>query len=56
MTVTDHTVAIDLGGTNVRAALVDERGTITDRIQRPTPHSHPEPTVILEMMSEVAGV
>jgi glucokinase len=56
MTASDHTVAIDLGGTNVRAALIHENGTITDRIQRSTPHSHPDPTVILEMMSEVAGL
>lgn len=56
MTTADFTVAIDLGGTNVRAALVDRHGRITDRIQRSTPHSHPEPTVILEMMSEVAGL
>ncbi|NNE96127.1 MAG: ROK family protein [Acidimicrobiales bacterium] len=56
MTATSHTVAIDLGGTNVRAALVDSSGAIVDRIQRPTPHTHPEPTVILEMMSEVTGM
>ncbi len=56
MTDTNYTVAIDLGGTNVRAALVNQNGTITDRIQRPTPHSYPEPTVLLEMMSEVAGL
>lgn len=49
------TVAIDLGGTNVRASLVAEDGKIKDRIQRPTPHHHPEPTIILEMMSEVSG-
>jgi glucokinase len=49
------TVAIDLGGTNVRAALVAEDGSIEDRIQRPTPHHHPDPTIIVEMMSEVAG-
>ncbi len=51
-----HTVAIDLGGTNVRAARVAADGTIEDRIQRPTPHHHPEPTIILEMMSEVMGL
>ena len=50
-----HIVAIDLGGTNVRAARVAEDGTIEDRIQRPTPHYQPEPTVILQMMAEVAG-
>ena len=55
MTSTGHTVAIDLGGTNVRAALVADDGTIVNRIQRPTPHGDPEPTVILEMMGEVAG-
>lgn len=55
MNSTGHTVAIDLGGTNVRAALVADDGTIVDRFKRPTPHSDPEPTVILEMMSEIAG-
>lgn len=50
-----RTVALDLGGTNVRAALVSAHGVIEDRIQRPTPHHDPDPTVILEMMSEVAG-
>ena len=55
MTSTGRTVAIDLGGTNVRAALVADDGTIVDRIRRSTPHTDPEPTVILEMMSEIAG-
>lgn len=51
----DPTIAIDLGGTNVRAALVSANGEILDRLQRGTPKTHPEPTVLLEMMREVAG-
>ncbi len=55
MSDTVYTVGIDLGGTNVRAALVSDDGTIVNRIQRPTPHDDPEPTVLLELMAEVAG-
>jgi glucokinase len=32
------TLAVDLGGTNMRVAVVDERGTIVDRDHAPTPH------------------
>ncbi len=33
-----HTLAVDLGGTNMRVAVVDRAGTIRDRAQEPTPH------------------
>ena len=32
------TLAVDLGGTNMRVAVVDETGTIVDRDHAPTPH------------------
>lgn len=32
------TLAVDLGGTNMRVAVVDEHGTIVDRDHAPTPH------------------
>ena len=31
-----YTVGVDLGGTNIVAALADERGTLLARTQRPT--------------------
>ena len=33
-----HTLAVDLGGTNMRVAVVDREGTVLDRAQEPTPH------------------
>ena len=33
-----HSLAVDLGGTHMRVAVVDERGTIVDRDESPTPH------------------
>lgn len=33
-----RTLAVDLGGTNMRVAVVDETGTIVDRDHAPTPH------------------
>jgi len=32
-----HTLAVDLGGTNMRVAVVDRAGTILDRAREPTP-------------------
>lgn len=49
------TVAIDLGGTHVRAALVRHDGTIVERIRRATPIDDPEPTAIVELINEVVG-
>ena len=43
------TVGIDLGGTHVRAALVDEDGTVLHRERHTTPHDDPEPTMLVEM-------
>lgn len=33
-----HTLAVDLGGTNMRVAVVERSGAILDRAQEPTPH------------------
>jgi glucokinase len=33
-----HTLAVDLGGTNMRVAVVERSGAILDRSQAPTPH------------------
>jgi glucokinase len=33
-----HTLAVDLGGTNMRVAVVTREGTVLDRAQQPTPH------------------
>ena len=44
-----HTLAVDLGGTNMRVAVVESSGAILDRAQAPTPHDAPtiEPLVHL---------
>ncbi|WP_040834460.1 ROK family protein [Nocardia brevicatena] len=35
------TVGIDIGGTNIRASVVDGTGEVLDTVQAPTPHSAP---------------
>ena len=47
-------VAIDLGGTNLRAALVEPDGSITKRDRRATPSSDPRPTAVVEMIAAMA--
>ncbi len=44
-----HTLAVDLGGTNMRVAVVDRSGSVVDRIHEPTPHDATtiEPLVVL---------
>ncbi|HSO96933.1 MAG TPA: ROK family protein [Acidimicrobiia bacterium] len=44
-----HTLAVDLGGTNMRVAVVDAAGTVLHRVHEPTPHDAPtiEPLVSL---------
>src|SRR5579859_2111317 len=49
------TLAVDLGGTNLRAALVDAEGRIQARHQRPTPHDASAPEALLELVREVGG-
>jgi glucokinase len=36
-----HTLAVDLGGTNMRVAVVEHSGAILDRAEAPTPHDAP---------------
>ena len=50
-----RTIAVDLGGTHVRAAVVDESGTVLHRIRRSTPADEPSPAFLVEMMAEVRG-
>ncbi len=50
-----QTIAIDLGGTHVRAAVVDADGTVVRRVRRATPHDEPTPSFIAELIGEVAG-
>ena len=47
------TVAVDLGGTHIRAALVTETGEILTRRRTETPSSDPKPTIICELIAEV---
>lgn len=48
-----RTIAIDLGGTHVRAALVDEGGSVLHRVRRSTPTDDPSPKFLVELMHEV---
>lgn len=50
-----RTIAVDLGGTHVRAALVDASGEVLHRIRRSTPTADPTPAFLVEMMHEVRG-
>jgi glucokinase len=51
--LTGTSVAIDLGGTNVRAATVAGDGTILHRLQRPTPVTDPTPELMVDLAKEV---
>jgi glucokinase len=51
--VTEPTIAIDLGGTHVRAALVASDGTIVAGNRRRTPSDEPDPSVIPRMIAEI---
>ncbi len=48
-------LAVDLGGTHVRAALVEPDGTVHDRIRRATPHGDVDPSFVCTLMAEVAA-
>src|SRR5258708_40147112 len=48
-----QTIAIDLGGTSVRAALVDASGTLIDQVKEPI-RTGSEPTQIVDMMTRMA--
>jgi glucokinase len=47
---TTHTLAVDLGGTNMRAAVVHDDGTIVDRAHAPTPHDVPTIDPFVELV------
>jgi len=47
-------LALDVGGTNIRAALVDESGTVSCRQERDTPRD-PECDVVVDLAREVAA-
>ena len=47
------TVAVDLGGTQVRAAVVDPDGRVRLRLRRETPHAALEPIVLVEMATQL---
>ncbi len=53
--MSDRSVAVDLGGTHLRAALVDEDGTILKRLQTTTPQDESQPDVLLALIAAVAG-
>ncbi len=46
-------VAVDLGGTNVRAALVDPDGRIHHRLQRRTPAEEDRPDAIADLVADL---
>lgn len=50
------TVAVDLGGTHVRVALVSDDGTIVASDRRATPSSDPTPAFIPSLVKEAANV
>jgi predicted NBD/HSP70 family sugar kinase len=50
-----HTLAVDLGGTNMRVAVVHDDGTIVDRLHAPTPHGTPDTGPFLDLVREVRG-
>ncbi len=51
---TAHTVAIDLGGTHLRAALVSSDGAVIKRVRTATPAGDPAPTILVDLMREMA--
>ncbi|WP_394275672.1 ROK family glucokinase [Luteococcus sp.] len=50
-------IGIDIGGTKVAAGVVDERGQVLRRLQRPTPSTSPEAVedVIVEVVEELCS-
>jgi glucokinase len=47
-------VALDIGGTKIAGALVDDRGTLLVRAQRPTPAAE-DAEAVMKMVTEVLG-
>jgi len=52
---TTCTIAVDLGGTNVRAAAVDKTGRVFARRRMSTPTEQPTPQFLADMINEVAA-
>lgn len=50
---TESVVAVDLGGTNMRCAIVDADGGVHARIQRPTPHDEPCAVALIDLVAQV---
>jgi len=50
--VSQHTAAIDLGGTHVRAAVVRADGTILAAVRRGTPVDEPRPDFLADLVAE----
>ncbi len=48
-------IAVDLGGTHVRAALVADDGSLSRRIRRQTPRRDRDPGFLIDLMAEAAG-
>ena len=48
-------MAVDLGGTNMRAAVVDDTGRIVDRVRAATPHDMPTIDPLLDLVRPLAG-
>jgi len=54
-TITDAVLAVDVGGTQLRAALVDADGTVRERRSQPTPQDTSCPDALLTLTNEVFG-
>ncbi|SNR67398.1 ROK family glucokinase [Actinomadura mexicana] len=48
------TIGVDVGGTKVAAGVVDDRGTILEKVRRPTPTTNPKETA--ETIAEVVDL
>ena len=48
-------LAVDLGGTNMRCAVVEHDGTVGQRVERPTPHDGTDTSALITLMRDVAA-
>jgi len=53
--MTDAVLAVDVGGTQLRAAIVDTDGSVHQRRSQPTPHDTSCPDALLALTAEVLG-
>jgi glucokinase len=49
------TLAVDLGGTHMRCAEVDDNGTVTGRVVHPTPHDGTGVSALTTLMANITG-